>query len=56
MRLVKADGSKRVMGPMPFLPARSPAQLTALPIPRGETSPTPVTATRREDEKRGIFP
>src|SRR6266852_3191766 len=55
MREEKAEGSKRVIGPMPFLPARSPSQLTALPIPRGETRPTPVTATRREDEERGIF-
>ncbi len=54
MREVKADASKRVMGPMPLLPARRADQFSALPMPSGEIRPTPVTATRRGDERRGM--
>src|SRR5438309_1864722 len=55
MRQVKAEASKRVMGPAPLRPASSASQLDAFPMARGETRPTPVTATRRGDEKRGIL-
>src|SRR2546430_5664465 len=54
MRHVRSEASKRVMGPTPLFPATSSAQLSSLPIPSGETSPTPVTATRRGEEARGM--
>jgi hypothetical protein len=31
---------------MPLFPARRASQFTAVPTPRGDTKPTPVTATR----------
>src|SRR3954468_22481175 len=39
--------SKRVIGPMPLRPASRASQFSAVPTPRGDTRPTPVTATRR---------
>src|SRR5512144_304323 len=54
MRQLKGEGSKRVIGPPPFLPERSASQLAAFPIPTGDTRPIPVTATRRGAEKRGM--
>src|SRR5687768_14521425 len=41
------DASKSVIGPAPDLPASRPAQVSSVPIPRGDTSPTPVTTTLR---------
>ena len=54
MREAKREASKRVMGPRPQRPAVSASQFSALPIASGETRPTPVTATRRGVENRGI--
>src|SRR5262245_52445968 len=54
MREVKREASNRVMGPRPQRPAVSASQFSALPIPSGETRPTPVTATRRGVDKRGM--
>src|SRR3989338_5721747 len=38
--------SKRVMGPMPERPAHSPDHVSSTPMPRGVSSPRPVTTTR----------
>src|SRR5687767_5685592 len=46
-RLECWEASKRVMGATPERPARRPCQLSSVPMPRGETSPTPVTTTLR---------
>src|SRR5262249_9041227 len=54
IRHEKGAGSKRVIGPTPFFPARIASQLASFPIPTGETRPIPVTATRRGEEKRGM--
>src|SRR5512143_3723990 len=54
MRAVNADASKRVIGPIPLFPAVRAVQFSALPIPSGETMPTPVMATRRGEDRRGI--
>jgi hypothetical protein len=40
------EASKRVIGPMPLDPAQSACQFASVPMPSGETSPTPVTTTR----------
>src|SRR5512143_1417730 len=47
MRVAKPAVSKRVIGPMPERPASSASQVGAVPTPSGDTSPTPVTTTRR---------
>ncbi len=47
MRVGKVEASNRVMGPMPLLPATSALQDSSTPMPTGETSPSPVTTTRR---------
>src|SRR5215813_2865985 len=39
--------SKRVIGPMPLHPAASAFQLASVPMPSGDTRPSPVTTTRR---------
>src|ERR1700693_747578 len=54
MRQVNGEASKRVMGPTPLLPASSASQLGPLPIASGDTRPSPVTATRRGEEKPGM--
>src|SRR4051812_17191534 len=56
MRDGYSDASKRVMGPMPLRPSIKAVQLASVPTPSGDTSPTPVTATRRRslDLKIGI--
>ena len=43
----KAVTSKRVIGPMPLLPASAADQLSATVLPSGESMPRPVTTTRR---------
>src|SRR5512145_2605074 len=45
-RVENADASKRVIGAMPLVPAHSASQLACVPIPTGDTRPTPVTTTR----------
>src|SRR5918994_7020176 len=45
-RVEKADASKRVIGPMPLVPAHSASQFVCVPMPTGDTRPTPVTTTR----------
>src|SRR5580698_7487335 len=47
IRQSKAVASKCVMGPMPLLPASRLLQTSSVPIPHPQTSPTPVTTTRR---------
>src|SRR5213078_260711 len=39
--------SNWVIRPMPLFPARRFRQLSSVPIPSAQTSPTPVTTTRR---------
>src|SRR6185503_6908441 len=46
IRAEYCDGSKRVIGPMPLLPARMASQFACVPMASGDTSPTPVTTTR----------
>src|SRR5574341_2208549 len=46
-RTSRLDGSKRRMGAAPERPASSPSQVSATVFPSGETSPNPVTTTRR---------
>src|SRR5262249_19294944 len=41
------EASKRVMGAAPERPARREAHVSSVPMPRGDTSPTPVTTTLR---------
>jgi hypothetical protein len=41
------EASKSVMGPAPERPALSADQLSSVPMPTGDTSPTPVTTTLR---------
>jgi hypothetical protein len=45
-RVENAAASKRVIGPMPLVPAHSASQFARVPMPTGETNPTPVTTTR----------
>src|SRR5687768_10032490 len=45
-RVENAAASKRVIGPMPLVPAQSASQFACVPIPTGDTRPTPVTTTR----------
>src|SRR5712675_2799995 len=42
-----AAASKCVIGPTPLTPATRFFQLSSVPIPSAQTSPTPVTTTRR---------
>src|SRR5687767_6997464 len=46
MRASNAVASKRVIRPMPVWPEVNARQFTSFPIPRGDTSPMPVTTTR----------
>src|SRR5262249_31712052 len=46
-RVVWRDGSNSVMGAIPDRPARIACHVSSVPTPRGETSPMPVTTTRR---------
>ena len=41
------EASKSVMGAAPERPSRRPAQVSSVPMPSGDTSPTPVTTTLR---------
>ncbi len=45
-RVEKCVASKRVIGPMPLVPAHNASQFAWVPIPTGDTRPTPVTTTR----------
>ena len=45
-RVENADASKRVIGPMPLVPAHSASQFAWVPMPTGDTRPMPVTTTR----------
>src|SRR6266540_362809 len=47
MRVGYVEASNSVIGPIPLLPATSADQDSSTPIPTGETSPRPVTTTRR---------
>src|SRR6202161_2708237 len=47
MRTGNADTSKRVMGPMPLRPFEMASQAVGTVLPTGETTPIPVTTTRR---------
>src|SRR5258706_2851973 len=49
MRVGSAEASKRVMGATPLRPARRLSHAWAIPIPTGETMPSPVTTTLRFD-------
>ena len=46
MRAENCDASNRVIGPMPLRPAQSASQFASVPMPSGDTRPTPVTTTR----------
>src|SRR6185436_2919941 len=46
MRADHCAASKRVIGPMPLVPAQSASQVCCVPMPTDETRPTPVTTTR----------
>src|SRR3954466_9303381 len=46
MRAENWAASNRVIGPMPLCPAQSACQFASVPIPSGDTRPTPVTTTR----------
>src|SRR5690348_3207201 len=46
-RQEKLDASKRVMGAMPVRPPTMFAQPSSTELPTGQTSPRPVTTTRR---------
>ena len=45
-RVENAEASKRVIGRMPLVPAHNASQFACVPMPTGDTSPTPVTTTR----------
>src|SRR6266704_5330710 len=47
MRQSKQVGSNSVIAATPLCPARRFFQLSSVPIPSAQTSPTPVTTTRR---------
>src|SRR5690348_1220770 len=46
-RTGKADTSKRVTGPMPLSPRRMASHADWTVLPTGDTTPSPVTTTRR---------
>src|SRR3954467_977611 len=46
IRAENCVGSNRVIGPMPLWPAQSASQFVPVPMPTGDTRPTPVTTTR----------
>src|SRR3954453_19442544 len=46
MRHENSAASKWEIGPMPLRPAHNASQFAAVPMPRGDTRPTPVTTTR----------
>jgi hypothetical protein len=46
MRAENWEASNRVIGPMPLCPAQSASQFAPVPMPSGDTRPTPVTTTR----------
>src|ERR1700756_355858 len=50
-----AAGSKCVIGPMPLTPATRFFQLSSVPMPSAQTSPTPVTTTRRVKDSCSPF-
>src|SRR4029453_17039793 len=46
IRAENCDASNRVIGPIPLCPAQSASQFAPVPMPSGDTRPTPVTTTR----------
>src|SRR3954470_13418939 len=46
IRAENCVASNRVIGPIPVQPAQSAAQFACVPMPSGDTRPTPVTTTR----------
>ena len=46
IRAENCAASKCVIGPIPLHPAQRASQFAWVPMPRGDTSPTPVTTTR----------
>ena len=46
IRAENCAASNRVIGPMPLFPAQSASQFASVPMPSGDTMPTPVTTTR----------
>src|SRR5262245_34300521 len=46
-RVAYRDASKSVMGATPERPLRIPFHVSSVPMPSGDTSPMPVTTTRR---------
>src|SRR3954452_16324000 len=55
IRAEYCDASKRVIGPMPLLPASMASQFACVPMPSGDTSPTPVTTTRLLNQPPGGY-
>ena len=49
MRVGNAEASNFVIGPTPLTPFRTLSQALAMPIPTGDTMPSPVTTTFRFD-------
>src|SRR5215831_16703243 len=49
IRVFSFPGSNRVRGPTPDFPATAPAHVDSTPMPKGVTSPRPVTTTLRRD-------
>ncbi len=47
MRVGNVEASNRVIGATPLLPATRALQDSSTPMPTGDTSPRPVTTTRR---------
>ncbi len=48
------EASNSVMGPAPSDRRAEPCQVSSVPIPRGDTSPTPVTTTLRFEGHAGV--
>src|SRR3954468_24914185 len=46
IRAENCVASNRVIGPIPLWPAQSASQFVQVPMPTGDTRPTPVTTTR----------
>src|SRR5215212_4609054 len=46
MRAENCAASKWVIAPIPLRPAQSASQFASVPMPSGDTMPTPVTTTR----------
>ena len=51
----KPSGLNRVMGPAPLMPEQSASQNAGTPMPTGETTPIPVTTTRRFIRSESLY-